>query len=60
MYRIHVAIIQQSPATHRDKHILKSQFGFRKEKNTADAIYLIRRIAEVGKTANEIIRTLLD
>ena len=39
----------------------KTQFGFRKDQSTADALYLVRRIAELGeKTTDKLLLVLLD
>ena len=44
-----------------DKHLQKTQYGFRRNRGTADAIQLVRRIAEYGeKTTNPLIMVLLD
>ena len=44
-----------------DKHLQKTQYGFRRRRGTADAIQLVRRIAEYGeKTTNPLIMVLLD
>ena len=44
-----------------DEWICKAQYGFRKDKSTADAIHLIRRIAEHGQqTSNKLHMVLLD
>ena len=44
-----------------DKHLQSTQYGFRKDKSTADAIHLIRRISEYGhQTNNQLHLVLLD
>ena len=61
LYKIFAAVIQNRIADKLDKHLQKTQFGFRKDKSTADAIYLVRRIAEYGEqTTNKLIMVLLD
>ena len=61
LYKLIAAITQRRLAEKLDKHLQRTQFGFRKRKSTSDAIYLIRRIAEYGeKTKNKLIMTLLD
>ena len=61
MYKIFAAIVQKRLAKTLDKHLQKTQFGFRKDKSTADAIHLIRRMTEQGQqTRNKIHMVLLD
>ena len=61
MYKIFAAIVQTRLAKTLDKHLQKTQFGFRKDKSTADAIHLIRRMTEQGQqTRNKIHMVLLD
>merc|ERR1712086_1143776 len=49
MYKIYTGIIQKRLAKTLDKHLSKTQFGFRKDKSTADAVQLVRRAAEHGQ-----------
>ena len=61
MYKIYTAIIQKRLAEKLDKHLQKTQYGFRQDKSTADAIHIIRRIAENGhQTNNRLHMVLLD
>ncbi len=61
MYKIFATIIQRRISDGLDKHLQKTQLGFRKEKSTQDAIYLIRRTAVYGsRTENKLIMVLLD
>ncbi len=61
IYKIYTGIIQKRLAKTLDKHLQKTQFGFRKDKSTADAIQIIRRVAEHGQqTNNKLHLVLLD
>ena len=61
IYKIYAGIIQKRLAHILDKHLSKTQFGFRKDKSTADAIQIIRRVAEHGQgTKNTLHMVLLD
>ena len=46
MYKIYTAIVQKRLSAKLDKHLQKTQYGFRKSKSTSDALHIIRRIAE--------------
>ena len=52
LYKIFAAIIQKRLATHLDAYLQKTQFGFRKDRSTSDAIHCVRRIAEHGEQTN--------
>ena len=53
LYKLIAAITQRRLAEKLDKHLQRTQLGFRKRKSTSDAMYLIRRIAEYWeKTKN--------
>ena len=52
VYKIFTSIIQKRMARAMDHVLQKTQYGFRKERSTADAIYLIRRIIEQGEKSN--------
>ena len=61
IYKLFAAIVQRRIASRLDKHLQKTQYGFRRKRGTADAIHLVRRIAEYGdKTQNPLIMVLLD
>lgn len=61
LYKIYTAIIKKRLADGLDDKLQRTQFGFRKDKSTAGAIYLIRRTAEYGeKTNNPMMMVLLD
>ncbi len=40
MYKLIAAVMQRRIARGLDRHLQKTQFGFRKDKSTADAIHL--------------------
>ena len=61
LYKIYAGIMQNRLAKTLDKHLSKTQFGFRKDKSTGDAIQLVRRVAEHGQgTHNKLHMVLLD
>ena len=61
IYKLFTAIIQKRLANKLDEHLQKTQYGFRKNKSTADAIHIIRRITEYGQqTNNRLHMVLLD
>ncbi len=66
LYKLFAAILQRRIAAKLDKHLQKTQFGFRRNKGTADAVYLVRRVAEYGEKTtkdndlNPLIMVLLD
>ncbi len=49
LYKLFAAILQRRIAAKLDKHLQKTQFGFRRNKGTADAVHLVRRVAEYGE-----------
>ena len=49
IYKLFAAIVQRRIASRLDKHLQKTQYGFRRKRGTADAIHLVRRIAEYGE-----------
>ncbi len=52
---------QKRIAAGTDRHLQSTQYGFRKDKSTSDAIYLIRRIAEYCiKARNKLALIFLD
>ncbi len=60
-YKIYAGIIQKRSAVTSDKHLSKTLFGFSQDKSTADAIQIIRRVAEHGQgTKNKLHMVPLD
>ena len=61
VYKIHAVILQKRLEEGLEKHIQKTQYGFRKDKSTGDAIHGIRRIIDHAEQTDEkTIRLLLD
>ena len=61
MYKLFAAVIQKRLASKLDRHLQKTQYGFRANRSTSDALYNIRRIMEYGeKTTNPLMLVLLD
>ena len=48
-YKILTAILQKRISDALDKHLQRTQYGFRKAKGTAQAIHYVRRIIEKGE-----------
>ena len=60
-YKIFASIIQTRLEDKIEDHLQETQFGFRKQKGTADALNCIRRIIEKGEmTGTKTILMLLD
>ena len=59
IYKIFTAILQKRLAEHIDPYLQKTQYGFRKEKSTAHAIHIIRRIMDVGYRAGQKLTMIL-
>ena len=60
-YNIFTAILQKRLSDAMDKHIQKTQYGFRRKKGTAQAIHYVRRIIEKGEmTRTSTLLVLLD
>ena len=49
VYKIYTTILQQRLAKVLDKHLQKTQYGFRKRKSTANAVHYVRRVMEKGE-----------
>ena len=61
VYKILAAIIQQRLERKLDEKLQKTQFGFRKNRSTADAIHCIRRVIDKGEmTQSKTLLVLLD
>ena len=61
IHKICVAIVQKRLSKTLDKYVQSTQYGFKKDKSTADAIQIIRRVAEHGQqTRNKLHMVLLD
>ena len=61
LYRIYVSIIHDRIANTIDEHITNTQYGFRKKRSTAHALYLARRIQDLDEQSGEnVVLVLLD
>ena len=61
LYKVFAAILQFRISLTLDPHLQATQYGFRKNKSTADAIHLIRRAIEFGESSkNQLHLVLLD
>ena len=61
LYNFVAAILQRRISRTLDRHLQKTQYGFRNDRSTADAIHLIRRTIEYGEsTNNQLHLALLD
>ena len=58
-YKIFAATLQRRISNTLDRHLQKTQYGFRKDRSTADAIHLIRRVIEYGESTNNRLHLLL-
>ena len=58
IYKIFTAIVQKRLASTLDKHLQKTQYGFRKKKSTSEAIHIIRRIIEAGERADKQLHVI--
>lgn len=52
LYKIDAAIIQRRLSKGRDYDLQHTQYGFRKNRGTADAIHCIRRVIDKGESTN--------
>ena len=53
LYKIFTSMIQKRMTRAMDHVLNKTQYGFRKERSTPDAIFMIRRILEQGERSHE-------
>ena len=61
IYKIVAAAIQRRLEKGIEQHLQKTQYGFRKRRGTADALYNIRRIITAGEsTQTNTFLLLLD
>ena len=61
IYKIYAAIIRKRLADIIDPYISKTQFGFRRHRSTTHALFVARRIQDIGEqTGDNLIITLLD
>ena len=55
IYKLYASILKQRLETGLDAWLQKTQFGFRKNKSTAQAIHFIRRLMGIGKSSTATI-----
>ena len=61
IYKMLAAILQKRVATGIDKHMQKTQYGFRQKRGTAEALHYVRRMIEKGEAmTNKTLLVLLD
>ena len=51
LYKLFASILHRRISATLDKHPQTTQYGFREDKSTADAIHLIRRLIEYGESS---------
>ena len=60
-YKIFTTILQKRLADSLDKHLQKTQYGFRRNRGTAQALHYVRRVMEKGeRTRTKTLFVLLD
>ncbi|MDA8583201.1 reverse transcriptase family protein [bacterium] len=61
MYKLLASIIQTRLSSHLEKHLQKTQFGFRANKSTAQALFIARRLQDYAESSGEgLIFVFLD
>ena len=59
IYKIIASIIQRRIAEKLDEKLQKTQYGFRKNRSTAQAIHIIRRIIDIGERSDKEMHLIL-
>ena len=59
LYKIYASIIHDRISTKIDGYITETQYGFRKKRSTAHALYLARRIQDLAEQSGENIALVL-
>ena len=59
IYKILASIIQRRVAEKLDENLQKTQYGFRKNKSTSQAIHIIRRVIEAGERHSQQLHVIL-
>ena len=59
MYKIFTAVLQKRMSEKLDPFLQKTQYGFRRNKSTAHAVHIIRRILDLGERSNRKINLVL-
>ena len=61
IYKIFTAILVKRIEQNMDKQLHKTQFGFRKNKSTNNALFLVRRLIDIGeRSQTKVYMILLD
>ena len=60
LHKVFATLLKSREAERSDEHLQKTQFGFRKDKGTADAIHLIKRVIEYGESTKNQLHLLLS
>jgi len=61
IYKLFAAILQKRLADQIDPFVSESQFGFRKQRDTTQALYIARRLQDIAEQSGEnVILTALD
>ena len=61
IYKVYAQIVRSRIADVIDPHISKMQFGFRKNRSTVDALYIARRVQDIGEQSGEnLVMAMLD
>ena len=59
IYKIFASILQKRISDKLDRHLQKTQYGFRKKRGTSDAVHYIRRVVDRGERTRMKTKTLL-
>ena len=59
IYKFYAAIIQRRLASRIDKHINKTQYGFRKKRSTSHALFVARRIQDIFEESGDNVGLVL-
>eukprot|EP00975_Prorocentrum_lima_P000589 116798-Prorocentrum_lima.AAC.1 len=59
MYKLYASVLKQRLQTTLETYLDFGQFGFRPRRGTADALFLARRVADVGENSQLPVHMLL-
>ena len=61
VYKLFAAIVRKRLADHIDPFISESQFGFRRDRSTTQALFVARRLQDIGEqTGDRVVMLFLD